>query len=111
MNITALLLFVVFALILLGGYVGIRRAWASPILLGAIMIFGGFLAMFFAGLAQGNTPAQALFNGLLVGVLFSVGTVAMAWYFQSAENRVAGGDMPVDETELPDLNEPDDDAP
>ncbi|MCZ2096581.1 MAG: hypothetical protein LC121_10000 [Anaerolineae bacterium] len=45
------------------------------------------IVMTLTGLAQNNTIYQALFAGLLVGGLFSGGTVAMAAYFQSSEAR------------------------
>lgn len=83
----SLLFFAIFALIVVAMYLGIRRRWASPLVISALGVFFSFLAIFLMALSQGNNIYQALFAGLIVGGLFSGGTLAMAWYFQSSENR------------------------
>ena len=88
-NPSAWLLFAVFGLILFVMYVGIRRRWASPILVAAFGVIGSVVVMTLTGLAQGNGIYQALFAGVLVGGLFSGGTLAVASYFQTAEQRRA----------------------
>lgn len=86
-NPVAWLLFLLFGLILLITYVAVRRRWASPVLVGTFGIVGSVVVMTLTGLAQNNTIYQALFTGLLVGGLFSIGILAMAWYFASNEQR------------------------
>ncbi len=86
-NPVAWLLFLLFGVILLVTYMAIRRRWASPLLVAALGIIGSVIAMTLTGLAQDNTIYQALFTGLLVGGLFSIGILAMAWYFTSNERR------------------------
>ncbi|MCC6801946.1 MAG: hypothetical protein IT319_03600 [Anaerolineae bacterium] len=86
-NPTAWLLFALFGLILFVMYVSLRRRWASPLVVSALGVLASVIVMTLTGLAQNNTIYQALFAGLLVGGLFSGGTVAMAAYFQSSEAR------------------------
>jgi peptidoglycan/LPS O-acetylase OafA/YrhL len=81
------LLFALFGLILFVMYVSLRRHWASPVAVSALGVLGSVIVMTLTGLAQDNTIYQAIFAGLLVGGLFSGGTVAMAAYFQSNEKR------------------------
>lgn len=84
---TAWLLFALFGLILFVMYVSLRRRWASPVAVSALGVLGSIVVMTLTGLAQNNTIYQAIFAGLLVGGLFSGGTVAMAAYFQNNEAR------------------------
>lgn len=86
-NPTAWLLFALFGLILFVMYVSLRRRWASPLVVSLLGVLGSVTVMTLTGLAQDNTIYQALFAGILVGGLFSGGTVAMAAYFQSNEAR------------------------
>ncbi len=96
-NPVAILLFLLFGLILLITYVAIRRRWASPVLIAVFGILGSVIVMTLTGLAQNTTLYQALFTGLIVGGLFSVGILAMAWYFSSNERRQQTGQSPTDE--------------
>ena len=101
-NPTAWLLFAVFGLLLFVMYVGIRRRWASPILVSAFGVIGSIALMALTAVAQGDTIYQAVFVGLLVGGLFSGGTLAIASYFQTAEQqRVAGAGVPVQPATYP----------
>jgi Na+/H+-translocating membrane pyrophosphatase len=96
-NPVAMLLFLLFGIILLITYVAIRRRWASPILVAAFGILGSVIVMTLTGLAQNTTLYQALFTGLVVGGLFSIGILAMAWYFSSNERRQQAGRFPSDD--------------
>lgn len=96
-NPVALLLFLLFGVILLITYVAIRRRWASPILIAVFGILGSVIVMTLTGLAQNTTLYQALFTGLIVGGLFSIGILAMAWYFTSNERRQQIEQAPTDE--------------
>ncbi len=86
-NPTAWLLFVLFALILFAMYVAIRRRWAPTAVTAAVGVAASVIVMTLNGLAQNNGIYQALFSGLLVGGLFSGGTLAIAYYFQISEQR------------------------
>lgn len=86
-NPTAWLLFIVFGATLFGMYIAIRRRWGSPVLTAGIGVAASIVIMTLLGLAQNNTVYQALFAGLLVGGLFSGGTLAMAYYFHVNEQR------------------------
>lgn len=96
-NPTAWLLFALFGLILFVMYVALRRRWASPVVVGLLGVAGSIVVMTLLGLAQNNTIYQALFVGLLVGGLFSIGTLAMASYFHSAEQRQHAEMPPADD--------------
>jgi hypothetical protein len=89
-NPTAVLLFIIFGVILLGMYIAIRRRIGHPALVAGLGVLLSITVMTFNGLAQGNTIYQAIFAGLLVGGLFSGGTVIIAWYFTSSEQRRGG---------------------
>lgn len=101
-NPVAWLLFVIFGLILFVMYVAIRRRWLSPVLVAAVGVLASVIVMTLTSLAQGNVWLQAIFVGLIVGGLFSGGTLAMAFYFLRSESRPAYGDF-VDATLPPDL--------
>ena len=92
-NPTALLLFVAFGIVLLVMYIGIRRHFASPILIAAIGVIASVILMTMIGLAQNDTIYQAIFVGLVVGGLFSGGALAMAVYFQTNEQRSKSGEI------------------
>ncbi len=87
MNPVALVFYVVFGVILFSMYIGIRRRWLPPITLAIIGVLGSIITMALMALAQGNNIVQAIFVGVLVGGLFSAGTLAMAWYFQTNMKR------------------------
>jgi len=88
-NATSWLFYALFALVLLLTYMAIRRRWGPPALVSIFGVIAGIVTMTLMGLAQGNTLAQALFAGFLVGGLFSLGALAMAWYFKTSEARRA----------------------
>lgn len=80
-------LFFAFALILVVMYIAIRRRWLPPLLSATAGVIASIAVMTLSALAQGNSIYQALFTGLLVGGLFSIGVVAMAYYFALNEER------------------------
>ena len=86
-NSTAWLLFAVFGVILFVMYVAIRRRWGSPVLVAVVGVAASIVVMTLTGLSQRNTIYQAIFAGLLVGSLFSLGTLAIASYFLANEQR------------------------
>jgi hypothetical protein len=92
-NPVAWLLFIIFGLILFVMYVAIRRRWLSPILVSAAGVLASVIVMTLSSLAQGNIWLQALVVGLMVGGLFSGGTLAMAFYFQRSESHPPGDDF------------------
>jgi Zn-dependent protease with chaperone function len=86
-NAASWLLFLMFALVLVGMYLGIRRRWLSPALIAAIGVVINIVIMTVVGIAEGNTIYQAVFVGFLIGGLFSVAVLAIAWFFQRSEAR------------------------
>ncbi len=98
---SALLLFVVFALVLAGMYISIRRAWFPPGVTAAVGVVVSMIIMVLVSLAQNNLPIQAVIVGVIVGGIFSGVTLAAAWYFHSQELRtryVEGESYPQDES-------------
>src|SRR5689334_4755822 len=92
-------IFVVFAVMLAGIYLSIRRQWFAPGLTAAIGVILSMVLMTLFSLAQNNVPIQAIIVGILLGGLFSGATLAAAWYFHSNEMRAryASGDIPQQE--------------
>gem|GEM_PF-968121 len=83
----ALILFALFALLLAGIYLGIRRRWFAPGKTAAIGVIVAMVLMTLVAFAQGNSPVQAVVVGVVLGGLFGGATLAGAWYFQSQELR------------------------
>ncbi len=79
--------FALFALALVGMYLGIRRSWAAPGVIAAAGVAASIILMTLTALAQNNLLIQAIIVGVLVGGLFSGATLAVAWYFHSSELR------------------------
>ena len=92
-------IFVVFAALLAGIYLSIRRQWFAPGLTAGVGVILSMILMTLFSLAQNNVPVQAIIVGILVGGLFSGATLAAAWYFHSNEMRAhyATGDIPQQE--------------
>ena len=84
---SAFILFVVFALVLAGMYMSIRRAWFSPGVTAAVGVILSMVVMVMISLAQNNLPIQAVVVGVILGGVFSGVTLAAAWYFHSQELR------------------------
>lgn len=94
--------FALFALVLAGMYLGIRRAWAAPGTVAGLGMVLSIVLMSLISFAQANMPAQAIIVGVLLGGLFGGATLAVAWYFQSHEMRArfaAGETYPQDEAQ------------
>lgn len=92
-------IFVVFALMLAGIYLSIRRQWFAPGLTAGVGVVLSMILMTLFSLAQKNLPIQAIIVGILLGGLFSGATLAAAWYFHSNEMRAyyADADIPQQE--------------
>lgn len=87
----ALILFALFALLLAGIYLAIRRHWFAPGKTAAVGVITAMIVMTLVSFAQGNAPVQAIIVGVLVGGMFGGATLAGAWYFHSQELRAQTG--------------------
>lgn len=85
MSPSAFLFFGIFALVLVTTYLGVRRQWAEPSVIAGGGVLGSIILIGMMALAQGNSIAQAIIVGILVGGIFSGATLAIAWYFHSHE--------------------------
>lgn len=90
----SVLLFVIFALVLLFGYVAMRRKFMRTGYVVAYMLIGSIAAMFLVSLTSGNSIFQAAFIGICIGGVFSGITASIAWYFQRAEARKHASTQP-----------------
>jgi|FLYN01.1.fsa_nt_gi hypothetical protein len=84
---SAFIFFALFALVIAGMYLAIRRQWAAPGMVAGVGVLLSIIFMMLMSLSQGNAMLQALLVGILVGGLFSGATLAIAWYFHSNEMR------------------------
>ncbi len=82
-----ILLFVMFALVLLFGYIAIRRKFMRVGYIIAYMLAGSIATMFLVSLTSGNSIIQAAFVGILIGGVFGIIVASIAWYFQRAEEQ------------------------
>ena len=83
----ALIFFVLFALTLVGTYLGVRRGWAPTRAIAALGAVLSILTMVLFSLGQENTLLQALIVGVLLGGVFTAATVAVATFFRNAERQ------------------------
>lgn len=83
----SLLFFAIFAIILVGMYLAIRREWASTGIVTGLGVIGSVIAMLIVSLAQGNAMFQAIIVSLGMGLIFSLSTVAVAIFFHTNELR------------------------
>jgi threonine dehydratase len=83
----AWLFFLIFAAVLVGMYIGIRRELAGPGLIAGVGVAASMILMVLVSLAQENSLIQAVVVGILVGGLFSGATLGVAWYFHNNEVR------------------------
>jgi uncharacterized protein (DUF3084 family) len=92
-------IFVVFALMLAGIYLSIRRQWFAPGLTAAVGVVLSMILMTLFSLAQNNLPKKAIIVCILLGGLFSRATLAAAWYFHNNQMRAhyANDDIPQQE--------------
>jgi uncharacterized membrane protein len=84
---TAFIFFAIFAVILVGIYLAVRRRWASPGVIAVVGVLASIIDMVLISLAQGNSVFQAAVVGIVVGAIFSGATLAVAWYFHTNEVR------------------------
>jgi drug/metabolite transporter (DMT)-like permease len=83
----ASVLFAVFALVLAGMYIAIRREWFAPSITAGVGVVLSMILMMSISLAQSNPFMWALIVGIILGGLFSGATLAVAWYFHKNELR------------------------
>lgn len=93
-NFLPILLFIMFGLVLLIGYVGLRRKFMRVGYIVAYMLIGSITTMFLVSLTSGNSLAQAAFVGIIIGAAFSIIAASIAWYFQRAEERKLASTQP-----------------
>lgn len=82
-SMTSWLFYLMFALVLVGMYLAVRRRWVSPGLAAGVGTLGSIISMFLVSLAQQNNILHAVVVSILVGALFSGMTLAIAWFFHS----------------------------
>lgn len=88
---TTLVLFVMFAAVLVVMYVVTRRGLAP---IGIVALVGTVVNIILVALisaASGNNPLHVIIVGVAIGLIFSMASVAMAAYFRSSEMQPAGG--------------------
>lgn len=98
---TAIIFFALFAIVLAGMYIGIRRQWAAPGMIAGAGVLASIILMVMVSLSQGNPVVQAVLVGILVGGLFSGATLAVAWYFHSNEMRARYAQEQYQQNEAP----------
>ncbi|MBN1964345.1 MAG: hypothetical protein JW910_06850 [Anaerolineae bacterium] len=83
----ALILFVLFALVIVAMYLGVRRMWVRTGVLAAVgaLLSSALMALF--GIAQGTDPALAIPIGVVIGGVFTAATVSIASFFNANEQR------------------------
>lgn len=89
-SIAGWILYLLFAVILAGMYLAIRRQWAPPGVVAGLGIVTSIACMILISLSQGNMAVQAVIVGILMGLLFSLATLAAAWYFHTKDLRARG---------------------
>lgn len=83
--------FILFGICLLGMYVTIRRQLAPLGFVAAVGMIGSILFMTLFLLTRVDVPAQAILFGILIGAIFAIATLAIAWYFHNQENNAQEG--------------------
>ena len=79
-----IVLFVLFAITITAMYMLIRRRLAAVSVAAIVGTVINVVLVTLISLAAGNQPVQAIVVGLVVGVLFSSASAAMAAYFANA---------------------------
>lgn len=82
-----LFFFLLFAIVIVGTYLSIRREWVAPNVTAGVSVVASVITVILMSLAQENPLYFAIIAGILVGGLFSGATLAVAWYFHSNELR------------------------
>lgn len=75
--------FLLFALVLVGMYVGIRREMMPLTMTAALGTIGSILFMVLFMLGRTSVTGQAIVMGIIVGALFAGATIGLAWYFHT----------------------------
>jgi hypothetical protein len=83
----AYIFFLLFAAVIVGTYLSIRREWVAPNITAGVSVVLSIISMILMSLAQANPVYLAVIVGILVGGLFSGATLAIAWYFHGNELR------------------------
>ncbi len=89
---TALLFFVLLAVVLVLTYLAIRREWFAPGITAGVSVVVSIVLMMLTAFGQGNAVLQAIIVGIVVGGLFSGATIAVAWHFHRQELQQRYGD-------------------
>ncbi len=109
----SVVLFVVFALTIAAMYILVRRQLAPVGMVAGIGTVVNVIVVMLIALAENNMALQAIIVGLVVGVLFSGTSVAMAAYFRGNElsraqirrdlaaSAPSGGELPTGEPPKP----------
>ena len=78
--------FVLFAVVLVGTYVSLRRELAPPRLIAMVSILGSSISLtLFSLTARDVSFVYAVVLGIIAGSLFSGATLGIAWYFHKQE--------------------------
>lgn len=85
MNPIALIFFGAFILVVVGGYLAIRRQVQASGIIATGTVIGGVVTMLLFSLAQGNVLAHAVLVGVLMGGGVSAAALTTAWYFLGNE--------------------------
>lgn len=97
---TSLIFFFVFALVLVGMYILLRRGIGRPALIAGVGTAASIIAMVLTMLSNPAVyPAQGIIFGVLIGALFGGAVLAVAWFFGGKEMHANARDYPVDEIE------------
>lgn len=82
-----IIFFFLFALVLVGMYVAVRRQLASPGMIAGVGMLGSVISMTLYLLSRNASIIHGLVFGIILGAVFCLATLAIAWYFQSSEMR------------------------
>lgn len=78
--------FVLFAAVLVGTYVSLRRELAPPRLIAGVSILGSSISLtLFSAISRDLHFVVAFVVGIIAGSVFSGLTLALAWYFHKQE--------------------------
>ncbi len=80
-----IIFFALFAIVLVAMYIITRRGLAPVAQVTLIGTVINVVLVALIALGAGNGPLQVIFVGLVVGVIFSVASVAIAAYFRGSE--------------------------
>ncbi|GAB4337186.1 MAG: hypothetical protein Kow00117_19390 [Phototrophicales bacterium] len=81
--------FFLFGICLLGMYVAVRRQLAPLGFIAAGGMFSSILFMTLFLLTRVDVPVQAILFGIIIGAVFAISTLGIAWYFHQQENKTA----------------------